>query len=256
MAENLTSENLPLWLQSESAIRFFAQEREAFGDIASLLCGQMGVQLSLNARSRYLEQLNLSSRFYVCQTESEIGGRVSEVENQHEKGQGGNSILVDFDALPFDNNQFSVVIAPQMNLFCHDTHAALREIYRITASDGFIAISGINAFSLMGLQSKILPKKYPLLPTVSLGQLKTWLSLLGCDIVSGKLFHYSAMQNHATYPKLSEKMENIGDRWLPMLAGGYWLIARKRVIGNVIRGSKSFKPRKNAKMSHQVAKRY
>jgi len=228
------------WLESSSAQKFFEQERHSFQTISDPLCGQMGIQLSLCEKVSYQKELLISSQYQMLQ-------------NLDNSDKEFPTVIAELEALPFANNQFRVVIVPQMNLFCIDPHAALREIYRITDSDGFIAISGINQTSLIALQAKLSPKKFPFLPTVGLGQMKVWLSLLGCDIVRGKLFHYSAMQNRSQYPTIARSIERIGDRWLPMFAGGYWLVAKKRIFGQVIPGPRTLKRYKPTRMANQIA---
>lgn len=232
------------WLNSSSANKFFQKEQQSFHRVSKPLCGQMGIQLGLIEKNNYLAEINISSHYQAANGHRSLG-RYSKTEN--------TSIVTNLEELPFSSNQFAVVVVPQMNLFSVDPHAALREIYRITASEGFVVVSGINRFSLMGLQAKCLSKQYPLLPTVSLGQMKVWLSLLGCDIVGGDLFHYSAMSNHSDYPKVSTKIENIGNRWLPMTAGGYWLIAKKRLFGQAMRRSSKLKHLKAGKIASQIA---
>lgn len=232
------------WLKSPSAEKFFQQEQNSFEQISKILCGQMGIQLCLNEKNDYLAGINISSQYQVLQKYYTSSSSVK---------TDNTAVVANLEELPFSSNQFAVVVVPQMNLFSEDSYAALREIYRITASGGFVVVSGINRFSLMGLQAKSIPHKYPLLPTVSLGQMKVWLSLLGCDIVAGDLFHYSAMSNHANYPNVSTKIEKIGNRWLPMTAGGYWLVAKKRLFGQATRRSAKLKHMKAGKIAGQVA---
>ena len=232
------------WLNSSSAEKFFQQEQRSFQRISTSLCGQTGIQLSLIEKNNYIKDVNVSSAFKLSQ-DANFFGQLDQTNNK-------NFAIADLEALPFSSNHFAVVIAPQVNLFSEDPYAALREIYRVTASEGFVVISGINRWSLVGMQARCRPSKYPLLPTVSLGQMKVWLSLLGCDIVGGDLFHYSAMLNKGSYPSLSTKIEKIGNRWLPMMAGGYWLIAKKRLFGQVRYKPSSLKRYKTGKMVSQV----
>ena len=235
------------WLNSSSAEKFFQQEQKSFQRLSNQARGQMGIQLCMAEKNDYLANVNVSSQYQV----SHDTGLFS-----HETRQTENRIIARLEELPFNSNEFAVVIVPQMNLFSEDLHAALREIYRVTASDGLIAISGINLFSMIGFQAKLMPKQYPLLPTVSLGQMKVWLSLLGCEIVGGDLFHYSAMNSSSNYPRLAESIENVGNRWLPMASGGYWLLAKKRLFGQQIKRFGQLKAIKAGKMSGQVASKY
>lgn len=242
--------NVNEWINSSSAERFFQQEAKSFNNLSSMLCGQMGVQLSMAQQCTYLEDINVSSKFSLFQQDILIPDSYSSIDKT---SSFSSSTIADLEALPFSSNQFAVVIVPQMNLFSVDPYAALREIYRVTASDGFIAISGINRWSLISLQAKCLPQKYPFLPTVSQGQMKVWLSLLGCDIISGDLFHYSAMTQGSGYPSLAEKVEKVGNRWCPMLSGGYWLVAKKRLFGHMLQKPNLKRRYNTKKMSGHVA---
>ena len=240
------SDDFYQWLESASAVKYLNQEKKGFEKLFNELSGQMGIQLSLNGQVDYLSQFNLSSQYLLYQKQSEIV-----------RQEGVNNMVVaGLDDLPFKNNQFSVVVAPRLTLLSNDSHSALREIYRVTANEGYLAISGINPVSLIGFQSQVLPKYYPLLPSVGLRQMKVWLSLLGFNIIAGNMFHYSAMSNQADYPVLSKKIEKIGTRWLPIFAGGYWLLAKKQIFGRHIIGSKKAKRLKTGKIASSVAKRY
>ena len=233
------------WLASPSAEKFFNQEQRSFARLSSALCGQIGVQLTMAESSNYITDINVSSKFHLFQQLSST--------QAIESVQKTNQVVADLEALPFASNEFAVVIVPQMNLFSVDPYAALREIYRITASDGLIMISGMNLFSILGVQAKIMPVRFPFLPTVSQGQMKEWLSLLGCEIIGGDLFHYSAMLNKAPSTALAGKVENIGNRWMPMFSGGYWLLARKRLFGQMLTKSHPFKRYKAGRIGQQIA---
>ena len=238
--------NVNDWLASPSAEKFFNQEKQSFERLSSVLCGQIGVQLTMSEKNNYIADINVSSALYLLQQHRSSANTVASV-------QESNQVVADLEALPFASNQFAVVVVPQMNLFSIDPYAALREIYRITASDGIVMISGMNLFSLIGFQAKLFPTKFPFLPTVSQGQMKEWLTLLGCEIIGGDLFHYSALVNKPRKKALGQKIEKIGNRWMPMMAGGYWLLARKRLFGQMVTKPYSFSRYKAGKIGQQVA---
>ena len=238
--------NVNDWLISPSADKFFNQEKQSFERLSSALCGQIGVQLTLSEKNNYIADINVSSAFYLLQQQRNSAQTFESV-------QESDQVIADLEVLPFSSNQFAVVIVPQMNLFSVDPYAALREIYRITASEGIVMISGINLFSLIGLQAKLAPAKFPFLPTVNQGQMKEWLSLLGCEIIGGDLFHYSALVNKPTRKSLRQKVEKVGNRWMPMMAGGYWLLARKRLFGQMVTKPHSFSRYKAGKIGQHVA---
>ena len=238
--------NINDWLASPSADKFFSQEKRSFARLSSALCGQIGVQLTLSEKKNYIGDINVSSAFHLLQRHRNLAQKIESV-------QECNYVVADLEALPFSSNQFAVVIVPQMNLFSIDPYAALREIYRITANEGVIMISGINLFSLIGLQARLAPSKFPFLPTVSQSQMKEWLSLLGCEIIGGDLFHYSALLNKPREKALAKKVEKIGNRWMPMFSGGYWLLARKRLFGQMLSQPNSFSRYKAGKIGQHVA---
>lgn len=244
------------WLASTSGEKFLQQEQQSFGRVCQSVSGQMGVQLTLNEQVNYLSGFNLSSQYALFQS------LVNVDKNNVGKNSDDNSVVATLSDLPFRNNQFSVVVAPRLTLFTDDPHASLREIYRITANEGYLLLSGMNPISMIGLQAKIWPKTYPLLPTVSLKQMKVWLSLLGFNVIGGDFFHYSAMSQvdrlslFSEKLMLSKKIEKVGNRWLPMFAGGYWLLAKKRLFGQHIVGLTKSARTKTAKMVGSVAKKF
>jgi SAM-dependent methyltransferase len=235
------------WLNSKAAEKFLQQERLSFKRVHRGASGQMGVQLTLGGRVDYLSDFNLTSQYVLHQDVA------STKPNENVDG----IVVAGLEELPFKNNQFSVVVVPRLTLFSGDPHSSLREIYRITNHEGYVLLSGINAISLIGIQSKCLPSVYPLLPTVGLRQMKVWLSLLGFKVVGGDLFHYSAMTQNSDFPIMSEKIEKIGNRWLPLLAGGYWLLVKKRSFGQRNVGSGKAKRIKAGKIATgSVAKKF
>jgi len=239
-------QHISQWFDSNSAERYLLKERRSLEKIASNICGQVGVQLTLSSGHDYLSELNLIDKLYLS-ISSGNGCDVEQAENQ-----------VRLEQLPFESNYFSVVFVPCLSMYKGDIHAAMREIYRVTAAEGLIVVTGVNPVSIMGFQAKLYPKKYPILPTVGLSQMKSWLSLLGCKMLSGDLFYYHYLSDKPLSSELilADKLDKIGNRWFPALSGGYSLVAKKCVFSGTLNTETRKKKRKNGKMVNSVAKKY
>jgi len=240
------NQNIQKWLKSNSAQKYLQKEAESLRKISHNICGHVGLQLTLSDQVDLLKGLNFSEKYHVA-TDLNHNGSVVSLD-----------AYTSVEELPFESNLFSIVAAPRLSLFTEDIHAAMREIYRVTAPEGLILISGMNPASLVGLQAKIYSKRYPLTPMVGLSEMKSWLSLLGCEIKAGDLFHYHYLRDKPLTDAslVADKIEKIGNRWLPMFSGGYSLLAKKSVFSGVLNTNKREKRKKNAKMVNSVAKKY
>ncbi|MCC6377398.1 MAG: class I SAM-dependent methyltransferase [Burkholderiales bacterium] len=142
-------------------------------------------------------------------------------------------LVADPHALPFAENSIDLVVLPHALEFTDDPHLMLREAYRVMRPEGQIVIAGFNPFSLYGMKRYFGREQAP--PWngnfIGLWRLKDWLSLLGFDVIGGRLDGYAP-------PLASEKwlnrfawLEKAGDRWWPIAGGVYYLRATKKVAG-------------------------
>ena len=222
------------WLETPAGQQFFNIEKNRFKDVSSMLCGAYGLQLTLSNQNDLLADLSISSKVKVA---SQLATTITEGVDAP-SNEDSNIVLADGDALPFANKEFNVVLAPHLVELSANPQDILREIYRVTAPEGMVLLTALNPYSVLSLQTKLFRKKYGFSPTVSLTRMKDWLTLLGFDIVAGNLFHYSRLSANAQ-SRISCVHESIGDRWLPMTAGAYLLVARKRIFGQTLVGLKS-----------------
>ena len=77
--------------------------------------------------------------------------------------------------------------------FTDDPHLMLREAHRVMRPEGQIVIAGFNPFSLYGVKRYFGREQTP--PWngnfIGLWRLKDWLTLLGFDVVGGRLDGYA-----------------------------------------------------------------
>lgn len=223
------------WLKTLAGQHFFDIEKKRFTNVSSILCGAYGLQLTLSNQCDLLTDLSISSKIHVVDSlETNNNPNLGILNNE------GNIVLADGDALPFTNKEFNVVLAPHLVELSSNPQAVLREIYRVTAPEGLVLLTALNPYSLLSLQTKLFRKQYRFSPSVGLTRMKDWLTLLGFDIVAGNLYQYSRLSANAQ-SRVSRLHESIGDRWLPMTAGAYLLVARKRIFGQTLVGLKSNK---------------
>jgi len=142
-------------------------------------------------------------------------------------------LVADAHALPFPENTIDLVVMPHALEFTDDPHLMLREAYRVMRPEGQIVIAGFNPFSLYGAKRYFGREQAP--PWngnfIGLWRLKDWLSLLGFDVIGGRLDGYAPPFANEAWLKRFAFFEKAGDRWWPIAGGVYFLRATKKVAG-------------------------
>ncbi len=140
------------------------------------------------------------------------------------------------ELLPFDTRSVDLVLLPHTLEFCRDPHLVLREVQRILTPEGYAVIFGFNPFSLWGFR-RMFARKSGRAPWcgrfLQLARVKDWLKLLDLELTRGSMLYYRPpLQNEGVMDRLYF-LDKIGDRWWPMAAAVYLLVARKRVAGMI-----------------------
>lgn len=142
-------------------------------------------------------------------------------------------LVADPHELPFAESTIDLVIMPHALEFAGDPHLMLREAWRVLRPDGQIVIAGFNPFSLFGVRRYFGRGATP--PWngnfIALYRLKDWLSLLGFEIIGGRLDCYVPPFSQQKWLARFGFFERAGDRWWPITGGVYYLRACKKVIG-------------------------
>lgn len=138
------------------------------------------------------------------------------------------------ELLPFESKSVDVAVLPHTLDFADDPHEVLREVYRVLSPEGHVVILGFNPFSIWGLWHFIV-KRRAKAPWngkfLALYRVKDWLALLGFEATQGRMLYYRPPIQKSKFRNRLAFMEKIGDRWWPMGAGVYFIVARKRVVG-------------------------
>lgn len=141
-------------------------------------------------------------------------------------------LLSRIDTLPFANASVNVILLPHVLEYEPNPHQVLREVQRVLVPYGAAVVLGFNPWSLWGLRRLLYRQDRP--PWrghfYSSTRLRDWLVLLGFEVMNWRYFLFRPpLQN----PKLMQRLrflEDLGQRWRPPLAGGYIVVAKKRVM--------------------------
>lgn len=142
----------------------------------------------------------------------------------------GLMLQADADALPFSESSVDAVLLSHNLEFTPDPHHVVREAHRVLRSDGYLLLTGINPYSVVGLLKcwPALKNSYPWQGRFfSMSRVKDWLHLLGFEILSEQRFFCSAMVAR-------EHSEGVWQQWMERyfsyFASSYIIVARKREL--------------------------
>jgi len=142
----------------------------------------------------------------------------------------GLSLKAEADALPFSENSVDAVLLSHMLEFTPDPHHVVREAHRVLCSDGYLILTGVNPFSMVGLLRcwPSLQQKYPWQGRFfSASRVKDWLHLVGFEVLSEQRFFCSAM---LTTDRRDDHWLQWTERYLHYFAASYLIVARKREL--------------------------
>ncbi len=137
------------------------------------------------------------------------------------------------EQLPLEGQSLDLIALPHALEFSAHPHQLLREVERVLRPEGRLLLSGFNPLSLWGLKRRMgRDQAYPWSGRfLGLARIKDWLSLMGLELVAGRMAAYAPPINRAAWLRRFAFMEAAGDRWWALGGGIYMLHAVKRVPG-------------------------
>ena len=159
--------------------------------------------------------------------------------------RGTADFIADPAFLPIGAETFSTVLLPHVLEGNSLPHQVLREAHRVLMHEGYLVLTCFNPISLVGLQN-ILYRK-----AVFNGRYYTprrvidWLQLLGFEVVASSMYQYAPLSSKPNVSRIFNFLESAGDRWLPMMGGGYMITAKKRDVKMTMIGENMTSKRKN-----------
>ncbi|HUW97986.1 MAG TPA: methyltransferase domain-containing protein [Acidiferrobacter sp.] len=138
------------------------------------------------------------------------------------------------EALPLASKSVQVVLLPHILDVSNSPHQLLREAERVLVPEGHVVIIGFNTMSLWGLScflSRRCARPAWCGDWIGMRRLKDWLSLLDFELTHGSMLYYRPPLKQQRLMDRLFFLERIGDRWWPLTAAIYVIVAKKRNLG-------------------------
>ncbi len=167
------------------------------------------------------------------------------------------ALVTNAAALPFAAASLDLLVLPHTLEFSADPHHVLREVERVLVPEGRVVISGFNPHSLWGLRQA----RARLAVRVGLGEwgiarrylpdvgdfiaprrLRDWLRLLSFEVESEQFGCYRPAVKTEKWLQRLAWVDDVGERWWPIVGSVYFVVAVKRVRGMRLLGP-AWKPR-------------
>jgi SAM-dependent methyltransferase len=206
------------WFSSPLGSSLEAHEMHRLRDVLPQLYGTIALQLGGLGQLNLLDSSPAAKRIVLDVPGDSGDVRVRGVPEQ----------------LPFETKSVHVALLPHTLDFCRDPHSVLREVARVLIPEGHVIILGFNPISLWGLRRLCTPRPRPM-PWCgnffSLARIKDWLALLDFETTHGRMMYYRPpIQREGVLGRVNF-LDKAGDRWWPLMAGVYMVVAKKRVAG-------------------------
>jgi SAM-dependent methyltransferase len=156
----------------------------------------------------------------------------------------GPSLHCEFDALPLPDASIDLVVLPHALELARDPHQTLREVERVLVPEGRVVIVGFNPTSLWGMRQRLghlrrgmgfAPERGLFLPRagdfIGYWRARDWLRLLGFEVEAGRFGCWRPPLANERWLQRFAWMDQVGDRWWPVLGAVYVICAVKRVRG-------------------------
>lgn len=149
-----------------------------------------------------------------------------------EAPSAANGFASEPHALAIASDSVDVVLLPHRLERAAEPHVVLREAERILVGEGHVLIFGFNPWSPWGLRRRLARSasspwagRY-----ISEHRLKDWLSLLGFEVVRTERYLHGLPSEHPALLRRLDLTRTPARFLAPGLAGGYFIVARKRVV--------------------------
>ena len=157
----------------------------------------------------------------------QIGTHRSLISNSRFKYKYSNQqISYKPDGLPFENDSIDCIVLPHQDI---DDGQIISEVYRTLIPHGHAIFINFNPWSPIGIKTFFsLSSEEPWNQNLeSFTSFQNKILNYDFEIVNGKFFGYHP--NFKSASNLSN-WDKIGDRWFPLFANIYLIVARKKII--------------------------
>jgi len=144
---------------------------------------------------------------------------------------GSVDVISAYDSLAIASDSVDAILLPHTLEQSASPHAVLREAVRVLRPEGCLIVLGFLPTGLWGLRHLLAREGYPPASRhlIRERRLRDWLELLSFDVDPARNYchtlPFEKVRRFGVAPR-----ERWARRWLPVLAGGYLLTARKRTV--------------------------
>ena len=206
------------WFDSPLGRSLQAQEAQQLRAVLPNLYGTVAAQLGRIGDIKLMEECIAPTRVLL----------------DHHAGPDACAVRSLPEALPLESKSVDVLILPHTLDFCLDPHQVLREVSRVLRPEGHVVIIGFNPMSLWGCR-RLIARRPLAAPWCGkffrLARVKDWLALLDFETTHGAMLYYRPPLRNEGFMQRLNFLDKMGDRWWPMMAGVYLVVAKKRVVG-------------------------
>lgn len=231
------------WYSTDLGQALLSQEKELLSVLLDQIFGFNLLQLGCLQES----SSNVNNKEFTAHSRTSYQYIIESLSNSNQ-ATPFTQLVSSFEQLPIQTNSIDAVILPHTLEFEQNPHQILREVDRVLVAEGKAIFLGFNPFSLWGLWHKYWEVKKRIssntrdnngimckvpLPScghlISQKRLRDWLMLLGFDMeLAREYFFRPPVRNVRLLNKL-EFMEQAGQFSKILPAGGYIIVATKRV---------------------------
>jgi SAM-dependent methyltransferase len=155
--------------------------------------------------------------------------RVAVLDESREAGE--LDVVSRLDRLAVAADSIDAILLPHTLERTDSPHAVLREAARVLRPNGCLISLGFFPTGLWGLRHLLARGGYPAgsRHLIRVRRLHDWLELLSFDVDPAIAYCHTLPLDRVSRLRRFPR-ESWARRWLPMLAGGYLTVARKRVV--------------------------
>lgn len=220
------------WFDTPLGRSLQAVEAHELRSVLPTLYGTAALQLGVVGKMDLLDSCPAPTRIVVDPDEASFQPRGA--EEQQLTGARTVVVRAGADELPFAERSIDVALLPHALDFSVEPHPMLREVSRVLRPEGHVVILGFNPVSFWGLRRLLAGRPRPV-PWCAhffrLARVKDWLALLDFECTHGSMLYYRPPLRREPAMDRLYFLEQAGDRWWPMMAGVYLIVAKKRVLG-------------------------
>ena len=240
------------WLSGELAHEIVSREIVEVQKLLPQKYFATALQLGIPCGRSYFSKLDGSIQVFV-NTNINMPGSMLDIDvSRH--------VYSDANQLPFGRRAADLIVMPHTLDLKYSPIHVLREVSQIIDDDGILALTGFNPASFVGM-SKLITKKIKrrkgVPPSYTPGRVKEWLQLIGFEVTASCFIDYLPPINNSGVRKALGFLDKAGERWWPVFAGVYIIIAKKQHwIPEKISMFDSIKNRLNRKFPQHATHRH